>query len=103
MESLDAAREILDAHENVQSTNQMGLKSIVKQVNQYNSLYVSDITFLNFFLQRKASDACKVYLSFSEAVTEEAVKKLDDNIKEVALFIEKNRQFKAFSQDFLVS
>ena len=34
MESLDAARAILDAHENVQSTNQMGLKSIVKQVCQ---------------------------------------------------------------------
>jgi hypothetical protein len=50
-------------------------------------------------LQRKDSDSCKVYLSFCEAVEEEAVKKLDGSIKEVALFIEKNRQIMAFSQN----
>jgi hypothetical protein len=32
MESLDAARAILDAHENVQFTNHRGLKSIKSQV-----------------------------------------------------------------------
>ncbi|XP_046657359.1 uncharacterized protein LOC124350617 isoform X2 [Daphnia pulicaria] len=71
MESLDAARAILDAHENVQFTNQRGLKSIKSQ--------------------RKASDACNVFLKFSEAVDEETVKKLDDSIKEVDLFIDKRR------------
>lgn len=32
LESLEAARKILDAHENVKSTDQMGMKSAKKQV-----------------------------------------------------------------------
>ncbi|XP_057378392.1 uncharacterized protein LOC130700366 [Daphnia carinata] len=66
MASLEAAKTTLDVHENVQSAKRMGLESICSM--------------------NLTPSACKVYLGFGEAVKENAVKKLDSKIKEVAIF-----------------
>ncbi|XP_046657406.1 keratin, type II cytoskeletal 1-like [Daphnia pulicaria] len=63
LESLEAARKILDAHENVKSTDQMGMKSAKKQSDSLESR--------------------QVYLRFAKPYVEDDVKTLDPKIEEI--------------------
>ncbi|XP_057378394.1 uncharacterized protein LOC130700368 [Daphnia carinata] len=63
IESLEAAKLILTAHQNVKSTNLMGFKSFKRQSN--------------------TSENCRLFLRFDKAYDEDTVKKLDSKILEV--------------------
>lgn len=63
IESLEAAKLILTAHQNVKSTNLMGFKSFKRQSN--------------------TSENCKLFLRFDKPYDEDTVKKLDSKILEV--------------------
>ncbi|XP_057378395.1 keratin, type II cytoskeletal 1-like [Daphnia carinata] len=63
LESLEAARKILDAQENVKSTDHMGMKSAKKQSDSLESR--------------------QIYLRFAKPYVEDDVKKLDTKIEEI--------------------
>ncbi|KAI9553403.1 hypothetical protein GHT06_021306 [Daphnia sinensis] len=63
IESLEAAKLFLTAHQNVKSTNLMGFKSFKRQSN--------------------TSENCRLFLRFDKAYDEDTIKKLDSKILEV--------------------